>query len=432
MSWRLYLVEDSIARSWSPITETRPAGEIRFGALLLRQRIERAVGLASAGYLWPCGRDRGTLVGTSEAAPNLLPQDTGAVLLSSRYVPPAPGEAGWTGLIPRSASPRRPARLTVGGAHMGWLVPRGVSRTVGSLTAMASEFGAHAAAAGPPLPDQAADIELPGTFLEAVWNLVDQNPERLMADLRVLCQGNAPTRHDPPPEVARVGPNAIRLGAGVVIDPGAVLDTRTGPIYLSSGVTLRPHTYLRGPAWIGEETTLLGGAFDSLSCGPGCKLRGEISHSILHSYVNKAHDGYLGHSMVGSWVNLGAMTTNSDLKNNYGSVRVGRADGEIDTGLLKLGVFLGDHVKTGIGTRLNAGTCVGAGTNLFGRDLPKKWIPPLLWGEGTDLTPYRLEAFLAAAERVMSRRGARLDDEQRTLLRQIWLHEHGTDPVSSD
>jgi hypothetical protein len=119
-------------------------------------------------------------------------------------------------------------------------------------------------------------------------------------------------------------------------------------------------------------------------------------------------------------VNLGAFTTNSDLKNNYGQVRVASENGEIDSGLLKVGVFLGDHVKTGIGSRLGAGTSVGAGSNLFGAGMAPKWVPPFAWWDGTSIEPHRLDAFLATAEKAMARRGVSLTDGQRALFARLW------------
>lgn len=400
MNTRLYLLEDRTSRGWSPITETRPAGEIRFGALLLRERIERATGLVSAGYL----PDEGPPPGDA----------SGRLLLAARYLPPLPGESPGAGRLLPPAPPAVPARLVAGGEQVGWLLPPGVSPAE--------------AATGGTEDNRTAKIKLPGTTVEALWDLVTHHPERLSGDLRILARGADDGTDDgrPLPDgVVRLGGEPLRIGEGVVLDPGAVLDTRSGPIRLGPGVTVRPHTHLMGPASIGEGTVLLGGLFGSLACGRSCKLRGEISHSILHDGVNKAHDGYLGHSVVGSWVNLGAMTTNSDLKNNYGPVRVGGPRGEVETGLLKLGVFLGDHVKTGIGTRLGAGTCVGAGTNLFGPGLPRKWIPPFSWGGGEEFVPYRWEAFVATAERVMARRGVRLGDEERDRLHRVWIGEHG-------
>jgi hypothetical protein len=129
---------------------------------------------------------------------------------------------------------------------------------------------------------------------------------------------------------------------------------------------------------------------------------------------------------VGRWVNLGALTTNSDLKNNYGSIRVGGPEGETDTGLMKMGALLGDHVKLGIVTLLDAGTVVGPGSNVFGGGFPgTKWIPPFSWGGAKGFRPYDLESFLATAETAMRRRGVDLSDGAREFHRRLWGRVHG-------
>ena len=177
---------------------------------------------------------------------------------------------------------------------------------------------------------------------------------------------------------------------------------------------------LVGPLWIGPGCKVFGGHVGTSSIGPICKVRGEIADSVLLGYVNKAHDGYLGHALLGRWVNLGAMTTNSDLKNNYGPVSVWTPDGPRNTGLMKVGCFLGDHVKTGIGTVLNTGTVVGAGSNLFGGAMPPTRVPAFSWGTGSDLSEYRLDKFLENAERAMDRRDVPLSEGMRRLFGRAW------------
>ena len=171
---------------------------------------------------------------------------------------------------------------------------------------------------------------------------------------------------------------------------------------------------------MGPETHVLGGALGNVTIGSACRVRGEISSTVLLGYVNKAHDGYLGHAYVGSWVNFGALTTNSDLKNNYGSVRVHTPEGTVDTGLIKVGCFLGDHVKTGIGTLLPTGCVVGVGSNLFGGLMAPVHVLPFSWGSGERLEEYEIERFLDAASFAMSRRDASLDEGGRALLQQAW------------
>ena len=198
-----------------------------------------------------------------------------------------------------------------------------------------------------------------------------------------------------------------------------------GPIWLSEGVRIMAFTRLAGPAWIGPGTTLLGGPFTDVSIGPRCKVHGEIEESVILGYSNKAHDGFLGHAVVGRWVNLGALTTNSDLKNNYGSVRVPGPSGEVDTGLTKVGCFLGDHVKTAIGTMIGTGAVVGAGANLFGDGGPPKDVPPFAWGNGGLAGSYDIERFLETASTAMKRRDIDLTDPMRALFREAWKLSRG-------
>ncbi|MEX0935292.1 MAG: hypothetical protein WD013_00210 [Gemmatimonadota bacterium] len=437
MTGRLYLFDDPVARRWEPFAATRPAGELLFGALLGRERAARATGLAVQGYL----ATRGLEGFTEEGAPPVVSAEAlratvPVVLLSTRYVPPLPAR----GTEPDPNLFRVPTegsddavRLEAGGQTVGWRLPAGWDPEPWFGDPGVDPVRALFSPAGPALDLRA--VEIPGSVLSSLWDLVDHNPDRLVRDLDILfgsegledtlTLGNLPGVH-------RIGSGRITADVGVTVDPGAILDTGSGPIHLGTGVRVRPFTHLRGPALIGPGTTLLGGMFDTVSCGPVCKLRGEIEASVILGYSNKAHDGYLGHSILGRWVNLGAFTTNSDLKNNYGSVRVSTSDGMVDTGLLKLGVFLGDHVKTGIGTLVTAGTVIGAGTNIFGGRMPPKWIQPFSWGIGADLGVHRKDAFLTTAERAMDRRGVPLTPEHRAFLSELWERSRATDPEGAE
>jgi UDP-N-acetylglucosamine diphosphorylase/glucosamine-1-phosphate N-acetyltransferase len=205
-----------------------------------------------------------------------------------------------------------------------------------------------------------------------------------------------------------------------VIEPGVFVDTTDGPVRLSEGVRVHGPARLTGPLFVGPGTRILGGSVGTSTIGPVSLVRGEVADSVFLGYTNKSHDGYIGHALVGRWVNFGAFTTNSDLKNNYGTVSVwapdGGPDGVIDTGLLKVGCFLGDHVKTGIGTVLNTGTVIGAGSNVFGGLMPPNPVPPLSWGAGASLGAHRLDKFFETAGRAMARRGQGLTPGVRAVL----------------
>jgi UDP-N-acetylglucosamine diphosphorylase/glucosamine-1-phosphate N-acetyltransferase len=188
---------------------------------------------------------------------------------------------------------------------------------------------------------------------------------------------------------------------------------------------VRAFSRVAGPVYVGRGSTVLGGSVEASSIGPVCRIRGEFAESVALGWSNKQHDGHIGHAYLGAWVNLGAETTNSDLKNNYSSVRLWTPEGEMDTGEIKLGSFLGDHVKTGIGLLLNTGTVVGAGSNLYGSLMPPKYVPPFSWGTGEDLTAYRVEKFLEVAERAMGRRNVQLTPGARAQLERAWQRTRG-------
>jgi UDP-N-acetylglucosamine diphosphorylase/glucosamine-1-phosphate N-acetyltransferase len=199
------------------------------------------------------------------------------------------------------------------------------------------------------------------------------------------------------------------------IEPGVYVDTRQGPVHLAEGVRVEGPARLTGPLYVGARTRILGGSVGVSSIGPVCVVRGEVSDSVMLGFVNKAHDGYIGHALVGRWVNLGAFTTNSDLKNTYGTVRVWTPDGDVDTGLLKVGCFLGDHVKTGIGARLTCGARIGPGSHLFGSGVSPAWLPDFSWDDGAARVRVRIDAFLSTAETAMRRRDQRPTDGERAL-----------------
>lgn len=386
MTVPLVLFDDRIARQWRPFTLTRPAGELLFGTATLRARAEAALGLRCAGHL---AAPHLAEYDEPWAPPVLEPGDApaGAVLLSSRVV------------TERGALPDAPALLVLGDRVVGCRLPAGERAD--------EAFLLDPDAAAPDLPRH----ELRGMLLETVWALMAANSRRIADDL--ASSSDAP-RPELPPGVHLQGAGHLSLGERVRIAPGVVLDTREGPIRLEDDVDIRPFTSLTGPVWVGPGTSLLGGPFTGVSIGPVCKVHGEMEETVVLGYSNKAHDGFLGHSYLGMWVNLGAMTTNSDLKNNYGNVRLWTPEGEVDTGERKVGCFLGDHVKTAIGTLLNTGTVIEAATNVFG-GMPPKYVPPFSWGDPDSV--YDVERFLATAETVLGRREVPLTDGQRRLLR---------------
>ncbi|HEV2131611.1 MAG TPA: putative sugar nucleotidyl transferase [Longimicrobiaceae bacterium] len=399
----LILFDDAVAQGWEPFALTRPAGELLFGTLTLRARAERVFGSGCVTHL-----AAPHLQGWEEAgAPpvwgyDAAPADGERVFLSSRAVP------AWDTAM---RFPDRAGPIRIAGETVGWFAPEGAP-------APAPDFFPRPQAAS-----EATAIDLPGRTLQHVWELVLENPEQISRDIHALFP--APITPELTTAVQLHGEHPLILGPGARIEPSVVLDTSGGPIWLDEGVSVRAFTRLAGPAYVGRNSTVLGGPLEAVSIGPVCKVRGELAESVCLGYVNKQHDGHIGHAYLGRWVNLGAETTNSDLKNNYGTVRIWTPEGEQDTGSIKLGSLLGDHVKTGIGLLLNTGTVVGAGSNLFGAAMLPRYVPPFSWGSGEELVPYRLEKFLEVAERAMARREVKLTPEMRAQLEASWQRGRG-------
>ena len=192
----------------------------------------------------------------------------------------------------------------------------------------------------------------------------------------------------------------VYIAAGASVKPGVVLDAEGGPIFIDEGAKIFPQAVIEGPAYIGKKSAIKIAAkiYEGTSIGEVCKVGGELEESIIHSYSNKQHDGFLGHAYLGMWVNLGADTNNSDLKNDYGPVKC-VIDGElVNTGSQFVGLTMGDHSKSGINSMFNTGTVVGMGCNIYGAGLPPKYVPSFAWGGADGLMEYRADKFIAVAK----------------------------------
>jgi len=263
--------------------------------------------------------------------------------------------------------------------------------------------------------------ELQGTLLSYPWDLVHQNAEQITNDFSHLNAGGQ--------ILGKIYPNAtllneksIFIGEGAKIKPGVVLDAEDGPIYIGAGSTIMENAVLQGPCFVGENSVIKIGAkiYHGTSIGERCKVGGEVEASIIHSFSNKQHEGFLGHSYLGQWVNLGADTNNSDLKNNYSSVKV-YVDGEmVDTGLTFVGLTMGDHAKCGINTMFNTGSVVGVMSNVFGAGFTPKFIPSFVWGGIEKMEVYDCDKALETARRVMKRRNLEMSVAQERMLREVF------------
>ncbi len=255
------------------------------------------------------------------------------------------------------------------------------------------------------------------------WDLILANPEQLIEDFAAAGRSGIEGTVEEPCAI-RGSQKDIYIAPGALLHPMVVLDASEGPIYIDEEAEIHPFTRIEGPCYIGCKSILFGAKCrEGNSIGPMCRVGGEVEESIIHGYSNKYHDGFLGHAYVGEWINLGALTTNSDLKNDYSSVSV-ILDGKrpVDTGSTKVGSLIGDHAKTSIGTLLNTGAYVGAMTLIAatGKPLPK-FIPSFAWFlEGAVTKGFGKKKLYETAKIAMSRRGRNWTEADETMWNEIF------------
>ncbi|MEA1997233.1 MAG: hypothetical protein U9N45_06315, partial [Gemmatimonadota bacterium] len=266
------------------------------------------------------------------------------------------------------------------------------------------------------------------TLINYQWELIHHNPEAIESDFEI--SGKNGIQGEIHQSATVYGPaDRLYLAPDALVHPQVVIDTSSGPVTIERGAIVFPHSRIEGPCYIGPGTQITrGNIHEGCSFGPVCRAGGEIEESIIHGYSNKYHDGFLGHAYLGEWVNLGALTTNSDLKNDYGTVEMFMPDAGsdrwryVDTRDTKVGAFIGDHTKTSIGTFLNTGAHVGVMTLLMGtgKVLPK-FIPSFSWFlEGAVTGGYGYAKLLETAEVATARRDRALTGADKALLDYVY------------
>jgi UDP-N-acetylglucosamine diphosphorylase/glucosamine-1-phosphate N-acetyltransferase len=249
-----------------------------------------------------------------------------------------------------------------------------------------------------------------------VWDLINWNEESLVEDFVAL--------HEQP-SVKPAGPyhivqdENVWIAPEVKLEPGVVLDGSRGPVMLDTGCSIGANAVLKGPCYLGThaEVKPLTTVHAGTTIGPGCKVGGEIKNSIMTGYSNKAHEGYLGDSYVGEWVNLGAGTTTSNLKNTYGPIKVRIGRREIETGRRILGSLIGDHAKTAIGTRLMTGSYLGYCAMVATSALPPTFIPSFRFITDRGSEEYRFEKVMEVMKAVYGRRNKLLQPGDEAVVR---------------
>jgi UDP-N-acetylglucosamine diphosphorylase/glucosamine-1-phosphate N-acetyltransferase len=401
----LYLYDDAQARTFEPFASTRPLSEMISGAALIRERWKSALQPSATYFI--SNRIHDLFDEGSESTPAHGEIPAGSIIANARCVPAIPDD------IPNVA--RRAATCSM------W-------RRGERLAAVRIKDPIHVAA----LADGTLAIDsiasgtgaignVGGWWLDEVWDLIRLLPEQLTADIGAFAAQPYAPRASAPSHVTVIGQHRVILIGNVEIEPHVVFDASAGPIVINDGSHIRAFTRITGPCYIGRSVQVLGGEITACSIGDVCKVRGELANTIVLGYSNKGHDGFVGHSYLGRWVNLGAGTITSNLKNTYGTVSLWTPRGARDTGMQFLGTLFGDHAKTGIGLPLTTGTVLGTGANVFDT-MPPKAVPPFAWGSGAPYSLYRSDKFLESAARMMKRRHVEMSERTREHLRAV--HEH--------
>lgn len=404
---QLALFEDALVDRFLPLVWRRPIYDLRCGIRTLREKIVSAYGQPAAtlfarSFLTTVLEERTGL------PTNTLPDAEMVLLLSGRILAGAD--------LPRHVPLDGPEALylddegTVVAARL--TASRLQSLEVNTLTEALD-----------PVASALRDVErhpFEGRLIAWMWDLVHYNAEEIVADAGGYALGTHAGAVAAGAHI--IAPEQIFVAETATIAPGAVLDASDGPIVIEADAQVMANSVIVGPAAVGPQSRVKIGAkiYEGTSLGPVCKAGGEIEETIFQGYSNKQHDGFLGHSYIGEWCNLGAHTTNSDLKNNYSPVRVWTNGDMRDSGELFVGTFMGDHTKTGIGVLLNTGAVLGMACNIYGAALAPKFVPSFAWGEGNMLVEHRLAKAIETAGRVMARRNVELTKAEADLLTYVF------------
>jgi len=257
--------------------------------------------------------------------------------------------------------------------------------------------------------------------IEHTWDIFKKNGEAIQQDFDLLTNGR--TSQPIPEMTVAFNKEQIFIEEGAVL-PLCSLNANDGPIYIGKDSEIMEGSMIRGPFALCEHATVKMSAkiYGATTVGPHTKVGGEINNCVIFGYSNKGHDGFLGNSVLGEWVNLGADTNNSNLKNNSAEVRLWdyETEGFAKTGLQFCGLMMGDHSKCGINTMFNTGTVVGVSANIFGSGFPRNFIPSFSWGGSAGMTTYKTNKAFEVAKVVMSRRHIDFTEEDAKILEHVF------------
>lgn len=392
MGWQLALFEGPQWMDLRPLSWTRPVWSLRCGARTILERAEAVVGRRAVRI--GRGRVLACLPEPLQVAPDWAGGAT--LFLDGRWLL-APGS--WQDQLNQEEA-------------CYFVDPE--ERVVGALWPTPPRDAPQRLQAGEALVELlGADLRrctIAGRWLDRPWLPMLAAAEEIARDFRI-----GVWHSEPDPELGpgtHLAGEAFYWGPGARCAGGAFLDARSGPIIVDAAAEIGAGSIIKGPAYIGRRSQLHAARFDGgVSLGPACRLGGEVQCTVVQGYSNKYHDGFLGHAHLGAWVNLGANTTNSDLKNTYGEIQIDLGEGRIATGSNKIGCLIGDHVKTAIGTLLYTGTVVEPGSTLFAGPPVSGFVPAFVWATSRPVA-VSLQRFAGVARTAMARRGRELTEAE--------------------
>ena len=379
-----YILFDASRNSLLPLTYTRPVCDIRIGILTIREKWEKYLGEKTS----------------------TITED----YLSAKY-PTEQSEEMM--LINGSICPTPKLLKAIKGLKVGQaLVCQG---NVVAMYKTKAQFLSE--------EDSTQEIEVESDFIKInnPWDIFVLNDKALREDFEFLTQNR---KSAPLSSTNRVvGEQNIFVEEGAVVE-FAILNAKEGPIYIGKDAEVMEGSVVRGPFAMCEHSVLKMASkiYGATTLGPYVKVGGEVSNVVIFGYSNKAHDGFIGNSVIGEWCNIGADTNASNLKNTYEEVRVWSIEKNtfVPTGQTFFGTIMGDHSKCGINTMFNTGTVIGVSSNIYGHGYQRNYIPSFAWGGTTGLKSYDMEKAIEVAEKMYQRRNVVMSQQDKEILRNVY------------
>lgn len=390
--FQLVLFDDSFRDALKPLSFTRPVCDFRIGILTIREKWERhlksTATVATAGYL-----DKNGFPFTPDSSKQ-------RVWINSRVLPNPE-------LAFEIISLEEGQALIKGELVIAFNVGNNSSRyNIEQKDHLTEDFGVK-------------ESKTSAEIIHRIADIFTKNGAQIVADIELLRPKSEPL----PASNTYIGKHPVYLMKGAKAE-ACIFNTTNGPIYIGANAEVMEGSMLRGPIAIGDgaQVKMGGKIYGDTTIGPGCKVGGEITNSVFFANSNKAHDGYVGNSVIGEWCNLGADSNTSNLKNNYGEVSVYNyaIGGSENTGMQFHGLIMGDHSKCGINTMFNTGTVAGVCANIYGGGFPEKFIPDFSWGGAGGVQEFRMDKAQEMIRNVYKRRSKSLTEAEIGVLQHIF------------